>query len=144
MANDPRIGGNPLMKITGPGTSVDIVDYAPPREAMDEYRTLFDQLPMAVYTCDSSGVIQTFNRRAAELWGRAPAVGETDERYMPHTRCTMADIVSGTLTEVRGAEVPLERPDGSRVTVVVNIRPQKNQRGEVVGAVNCFYDIARR
>src|SRR6185437_841568 len=42
------------------------------------------------------------------------------------------------------AEVLIERPDGSRVTVVVNIRSLKNERGEVTGAINCFYDISER
>ena len=37
----------------------------------------------------------------------------------------------------------IERPDGSRITVVVNIGPHKNQR-EVIGAINCFYDITQR
>lgn len=52
--------------------------------------------------------------------------------------------MSGTLSEVRDAEVLIERPDGSRITVVVNIRPNKNQRGEVIGAIDCFYDITQR
>ena len=52
---------------------------------------------------------------------------------MPHPECPMAEVVSGTLSEVRDAEVIIERPDGSRITVVVNIRPQKNERGEVIG-----------
>ena len=30
------------------------------------------------------------------------------------------------------------------MTVVVNIRPLLNQRGEVTGAINCFYDITER
>ena len=30
------------------------------------------------------------------------------------------------------------------MTVVVNIRPLKNQNGEVTGAINCFYDISER
>ncbi len=38
----------------------------------------------------------------------------------------------------------IERPDGSRVTVIVNIRPLKNERGEITGAINCFYDITER
>jgi hypothetical protein len=42
------------------------------------------------------------------------------------------------------AEVLIERPDGSRITVVVNIRALKNRRGEVTGAINCFYDITER
>ena len=55
----------------------------------------------------------------------------------------MAEVVTGKLSEVRDAEVIIERPDGSRITVVVNIRPHKNQRGEVIGAINCF-DITQR
>ena len=127
------------------------------RESEERYRTLFDLVPVAVYTIDSAGVIQTFNRRAAELWGREPALGDTDERFcgsyklfrpdgtfMPHAQCPMAEVVTGKLSEVRDAEVIIERPDGSRITVVVNIRPHKNQRGEVIGAINCFYDITQR
>ena len=63
---------------------------------------------------------------------------------MPHDQCPMAEVVSGKLSEVRDAEVLIERPDGSRITVVVNIRPQKNQQGEAAGAINCFYDITER
>jgi two-component sensor histidine kinase len=56
----------------------------------------------------------------------------------------MAEVLSGKISEARDAEVLIERPDGSRVTVVVNIRPLKNQHGEVTGAINCFYDISER
>ena len=48
------------------------------RESEQRFRTLFELGPVAVYSCDASGVIQQFNRRAAELWGRAPAPGDTD------------------------------------------------------------------
>jgi PAS domain S-box-containing protein len=127
------------------------------RESEERYRTLFELGPVAVYSCDASGVIQNFNRRAAELWDREPALGDTDERFcgsfklfrpdgsfMPHEQCPMAEVLSGKISEARDAEVLIERPDGSRVTVVVNIRPLKNQRGEVTGAINCFYDITER
>ncbi len=129
----------------------------PVRWNEERYRTLFDLGPVAVYSCNASGVIQEFNRRAAELWGREPAVGDTDERFcgsfklfrpdgsfMPHEQCPMAEVVAGILSEVRDAEVLIERPDGSRITVVVNIRPLTDQRGEVTGAINCFYDVTAR
>ncbi|HVR90625.1 MAG TPA: chemotaxis protein CheB [Novosphingobium sp.] len=122
-----------------------------------KFRTLFDLGPVAVYSCDVSGVIDSFNRRAVELWGREPASGNTDERFcgsfkmfrpdgsfMPHELCPMAEVLGGKISEVRDAEVLIERPDGSRVMVVVNIRPVENQRGEVTGAINCFYDITER
>ena len=57
------------------------------RESEERYRTLFDLVPVAVYTIDSAGVIQTFNRRAAELWGREPALGDTDERFCGSCSC---------------------------------------------------------
>lgn len=127
------------------------------RESEERYRTLFDLGPVAVYSVDAPGVIQKFNRKAAELWGREPASGDTDERFcgsfklfrpdgsfMPHHEGPMAEVVSGKISEARDAEVLIERPDGSRVTVVVNVLPLKNQRGEVTGAINCFYDITER
>jgi PAS domain S-box-containing protein len=127
------------------------------RDSEERYRTLFDLGPVAVYSCDAAGVIQKFNRRAAELWGREPAPGDTDQRFcgsfkmfrsdgrfMPHELCPMAEVVAGTLSEARDVEVLIERPDGTRVTVVVNIRPLRNQYGEITGAINCFYDITAR
>jgi signal transduction histidine kinase/ActR/RegA family two-component response regulator len=56
----------------------------------------------------------------------------------------MAEVVGGGRPEVRDAEVLIERPDGSRVTVIVNIVSLKNDRKEVTGAINCFYDITER
>jgi PAS domain S-box-containing protein len=125
------------------------------RQSEERYRTLFNLGPMAVYTIDTSGVIRDFNRHAAELWGREPALGDTDQRFcgsfkmfrsdgsfMPHDQCPMAEVVSGKVSAVHNGEVLIERPDGSHVTVLVNIRPLKNDRGEVIGAINCFYDIS--
>jgi signal transduction histidine kinase len=68
----------------------------------------------------------------------------TDGSFMPHQQCPMAEVVSGKIRAVQDAEVLIERPDGSRVSVVVNIRPLKDERGEVTGAINCFYDITER
>ncbi|WP_368855394.1 PAS domain S-box protein [Enterobacter cloacae] len=38
----------------------------------------------------------------------------------------------------------MQRPDGSRVTVVVNIRPLKDGQGQITGAILCGYDITDR
>jgi len=46
------------------------------RASEERYRTLFDLSPVAVYSCTTSGVIEAFNRRGAELWGREPAPGD--------------------------------------------------------------------
>jgi PAS domain S-box-containing protein len=127
------------------------------RESELRYRTLFDLCPAALYSCDASGVIQNFNRHATLLWGRAPALGNSDERYcgslrlfrpdgsfMPHDECPMAAVVNGQQSEVRDAEIVIERPDGSRLTVVMNILAIKNRHEEITEVFNCFYDITDR
>jgi len=40
------------------------------RESEERYRMLFTLGPVAIYSCNASGVIRDFNPRAAELWGR--------------------------------------------------------------------------
>ena len=127
------------------------------RQGGDHYRTLFDLCPIAVYSCDVSGVIQDYNRKAAELWGRKPEPGDTDERFcgsfklyrpngrfMPHEQCPMADVLAGKIPAVSDAEVVIERPDRSRVRVIVNIAPLTDERSNIAGAINCFYDITQR
>jgi PAS domain S-box-containing protein len=127
------------------------------RRSEERFRTLFDLGPVAVYSCNVSGMIQEFNRRAVQLWGREPAAGDTDEQFcgsfklflpdgtfLPHAECPMAEVLSGKVPETRDSEVVIERPDGSRVTVVVNIHALKDQHGQITGAINCFYDITER
>ncbi|HEX3951841.1 MAG TPA: ATP-binding protein [Steroidobacteraceae bacterium] len=140
-----------------PGFSADTSNLRALRDSKERYRTLFDLAPVAVYSCDASGVIREYNRRAAELWGRYPEPGDTDERFcgsfkmyrsdgshMPHEQCPMGDVLSGHVPEVRDGEVVVERPDGSRIIVIVNIAPLMDDQGRITGAINCFYDVTER
>jgi len=125
-------------------------------ESEQRFRRLVELMPVAVYVCDTSGVIQTYNHRAVELWGREPKFGDTAERYcgslrlyspdgkfVPHEKSKMAEALK-TGVEVRDLEVVMERPDGSRITVLVNIAPLRKGDGELTGAMNCFQDITER
>jgi PAS domain S-box-containing protein len=127
------------------------------RASEERFRALFELGPVAVYSCDASGTIREFNRRSTELWGRKPKAGDAAERFcgsfklhlpngkfMPHKRCPMARVLSGEIPAARDAEVLIERPDGSRITAITNIVPLKNDRGEITGAINSFYDITQR
>src|SRR6202165_2647260 len=130
---------------------------APRRSEEEEsFRRLVELMPVAVYVCDTSGRIQSYNKRAVELWGREPESGATAQRYcgclrlyspdgkfVPHRESKMAAVLR-TGIEARDLEVVIERPDGSRITVLVNIVPLRNADGELTGAMNCFQDITDR
>jgi PAS domain S-box-containing protein len=126
------------------------------RARFDVSEDLLRILPVAVYVCDAEGRILRFNPKAAELWGREPAIGERDERFcgshrlfwpdgrpLPLAETPMATALK-TGVGARDGEAVIERPDGSRVTVSLNIEPLRNGAGEVIGAVNCFQDITQR
>jgi PAS domain S-box-containing protein len=115
---------------------------------------LLESLPAAAYICDAEGVLRGYNRRAAELWGREPVCGterycgsarlyRTDGTGLPHQECPLVDVLA-TGVAVLDQEVIIERPDGSRVTALVNINPLIDETGAIIGAINCFLDITGR
>jgi PAS domain S-box-containing protein len=119
------------------------------------YRTLFDLVPVAVYSTDAEGVIQEYNRRAAELWGRVPdrrgekfcgsfKIFHSDGTPMPHDECPMARVLQGEEVTSSECEIIVEQTDGARKHVIVGPRVLRNDRGEIVGAINCLYDISDR
>jgi PAS domain S-box-containing protein len=125
-------------------------------QALELPAGFFEQLPCAAYVCDHDGVVLRYNRRAAELWGRSPKLGDPNERYcgsyrmfhpdgslLPHHQCPMAQVLR-TGVSVREQEVHIERPNGSRGIALVDIEVIEDGRGNLVGAVNCFQDITER
>ncbi len=114
---------------------------------------ILDMLPIATFVCDARGTILQYNQRAVQIWGRAPQPGQTHEQFTAGVRYFDIDgkpLRSG-LAEVlatgkaaRDLERIVERHDGSRVIVSLNIDPLHNAKGEVIGAVNCFLDITER
>lgn len=121
------------------------------KKGRDRYQDLIESHATALYTCDATGVITYYNTLAADLWGRRPEIGDTDEKFcgshmlyrvdgsfLPHDQCPMADVLSGKVSGVYDAEVHIERTDRSRVIVIVNIAPLVDDNGAIVGAVNSF------
>lgn len=118
---------------------------APPR--------LIEMLPLAIYACGLDGRIRWFNTRAAELWGRTPhledgemfcgsdKIFDVSGRHIRHDQLPIVQVLK-TGHRVDGSEAIIERPDGSRVTVMVHIDAIKNADGDVIGAINCFHDVS--
>lgn len=121
------------------------------RESQQRYSQLVQGLPTAVYTTDAEGKVILYNEAAVALWGRTPKVGKdlwcgsyrlfrADGTPLPPEQCPMAV----TLREgrpVRGEEIIIERPDGTRRNVQPYPDPISDASGRVVGAVNMLLDI---
>jgi|SRR5688572_4729540 hypothetical protein len=64
-----------------------------------------------------------------------------DGSYMPHDQCPMTDVLAGKVPGIYDAELQIQRPDGSRVVVMVNVAPLIDDDVAIVGAVNSFQEI---
>ena len=112
---------------------------------------MFDALPCAVYSTDPQGIVTYSNRAAAEMAGREPVVGRdkwcvswrlydaVGNRLEPD-ECPMA-IALRERRVVRGVEIVVERPDGSRISVMPAPTPIFDDNGELAGAVNVLTEI---
>jgi PAS domain S-box-containing protein len=141
------------------GSSSDITERKRAEDALRAgertLRQLVDNLPIAVYVCDASGVVERYNRRAAELWGREPtrdAIDRFGGAYkihtvegsdLPRSAGPMAQVLR-TGTPVSNHELVIERSDGSRRTAIFDIIPLRDEQGKVTGAIGCFNDITER
>ncbi len=115
---------------------------------------ILDLLPVGTCICDVRGTILQFNRRAVEIWGRSPRPGQTHDAFMDKARYFEVDgtpLPHSMLVEVlqngkavRDRELMVERYDGSRIFVSVNIDPLRSVQGDLVAAVSCFTDITER
>jgi PAS domain S-box-containing protein len=126
-------------------------------QTLDQKCDILSHLPMAAYVVQADGVVIWYNALAAELWGREPAIGDTDERFcgahtlyrpdgshMAHCDTPVALALS-TGASVHQQEVIIGRPDGSRVPVSVHIDPIRDpMNGQIIGVVNFFHDLTER
>lgn len=136
---------NQHLTVVGIGASAD---------TLASLQNFFKALPAAVYTCEApSGIITFYNDHAATLWGRAPKLGDPDERFcgsfklwrpdgtpLPHDQTPMA-VTLRNGHSFRNEEVVIERPDGTRIHALVNIDPIHDANGRLAGAINAFHDV---
>jgi PAS domain S-box-containing protein len=117
-------------------------------------RELLEALPAAIYTTDAAGRITFYNQAAVELAGHRPKLGADqwciswrlswpDGTPMTHDECPMA-IALKKDRAVRGAEIIVERPDGTRVPILPYPTPLHDASGRLIGGVNMLVDISDR
>jgi PAS domain S-box-containing protein len=119
------------------------------------YRTLFELVPVAVYMTDAAGVIQEYNHRAVEMWGRKPSQNGgkfcgsvkmyyPDGTFMPHDQCPMARVLRGEELDPSELEIIVEQENGKKLNVAVAPRTLQDDEGKILGAINCVHDITHR
>lgn len=120
------------------------------------FHRLLEALPAGAYTCDADGLITYYNQRAVDLWGRAPTLNDSGDRYcgsfklfakdgtpISHDQCWMA-LALRERKEYNGQEIIVERPDGVRATTLAHANPFIDSAGNLLGAVNVLVDITAR
>lgn len=116
--------------------------------------SVFDDVPIAIYTCDRSGYVTSFNRAAAKLWGRTPEPGKDlwcgswkiykpNGEPLPLDECPMARALKQG-TAIEGEEIIIERPDGTRANILPYPVPVYDEDGHLSGAINTLIDITEQ
>jgi two-component system CheB/CheR fusion protein len=138
-------------------TFVDVTERRVAEDALhEEQRRLEDlitALPAAVYTTDAAGRITFFNPACVALAGRMPEIGidawsigwklcHPDGTPLPHDKSPMA-VALRENREVRGIEILVERPDGTRVPILTFPTPLRDVQGHVIGGVNMLIDVSQ-
>ncbi|HEX8378566.1 MAG TPA: PAS domain S-box protein [Pedobacter sp.] len=119
-----------------------------------QYRSLIQDLPVAVYTTDLDGKIQLYNKAAATLWGREPEIGKdqwcgswkiynSEAIAMALDTCPMA-ITLKTGNPVVGDQIIVEQPCGKRRIIAPHPFPVYDLDGRMQGAINMLVDITDR
>lgn len=142
------------------GVVINVIDVTESTKALKEieeshlrYKELINKLPVAVYTCDERGYIQLFNESAVTLWGRTPKVGKDmwcgswktfrmNGTLLSLYDCPMAIVLREG--QILKAEVIIERPDGSKRSVIPNPQPIYDHAKNIIGAINTLVDITEQ
>jgi two-component system CheB/CheR fusion protein len=122
------------------------------RASEQRYRDLIGAIPAGVVACDAAGTVVFHNACADDLCGGPPgeapacwgpeACAETGHRLENFT-APLREVLAGGESVV-DRELSIERPDGSRIDVLLNITPLRDHAGGIAGAVNIVQDITAR
>ena len=122
------------------------------RASEQRYRDLIGAIPAGVVACDAAGTVVFHNACADALCGGPP--GETPACWGPEACAANGHRLENFAAPLRAVlaggqpvvdrEQSIERPDGSRIDVLLNITPLRDHAGGIAGAVNIVQDITAR
>lgn len=114
---------------------------------------LLDQLPVAVFMCNTDGFITSYNKAAAALWGRVPLAGKekwTDVSavyfYTGERMSFEASTIAAALKEKRnvsGNELIIEQPTGQKIHVILHTNLVYDEHGIITGTLNTLTDLSQ-
>lgn len=124
------------------GASV-VSDYEALRRAD---QAVLEAMPVAVCVLSADGTLVRFNQLARELWGRPPRPADGSrprpEAATPAEEPSPVEMALRTGQPQRNREIAIDRPDGSRSVLSVDVEPMLDDAGTIEGAVCSFRDIA--
>jgi PAS domain S-box-containing protein len=122
------------------------------RASEQRYRDLLGAIPAGVVACDAAGTVVFYNACAAQLCGGPPGEATScwgpdacagNGHHLANFTAPLHAVLAGGESVV-DRELAIERPDGSRIDVLLNITPLRDHAGAVTGAVNIVQDITAR
>jgi PAS domain S-box-containing protein len=125
------------------------------RRGEAEFRGLLERLPAGAYICNADGLITYYNQRAVEIWGRAPKINDGESRFYDSFKLYTPDgtplhhdwywmALALNEDDYNEREIVIERPDGTRISALVQASPIRDAAGRLIGAVNVLIDIGDR
>ncbi len=119
---------------------------------LNPYQTLIQNLPEAIFTCDTQGFIKNYNKAAVNLWGRELVTGKDkwhgswkiykeDGADLPLDKYpTAISLKEGK--PYNGTEIIIQRQDGSFQHVTPHVFPLFNAQSELTGVVNMLIEVS--
>jgi PAS domain S-box-containing protein len=122
------------------------------RASEQRYRDLIGAIPAGVVACDAAGTVVFHNAYADRLCGGPPGAAPAcwgpeacaaNGHRLANFTAPLHEVLAGG-GPVVDRELSIQRPDGSRIDVLLNITPLRDHAGAVSGAVNIVQDITAR
>ncbi len=115
------------------------------RDREERYRTLFENLPIPVFTKDREGRYTSFNAAESDYWAESP-IGHTDHELLPSE---IADALRATDLQVMETREPwfgeeiFQSPSGVHHLLSRKV-PLHDGDGNVIGLLGASIDITER